>query len=255
MRIKKLFTLLCILFLYTAQSLAQQNIVQVYRADSRPPQQIFIQNGGFHPWGTNADLAEHIQNYSLGADQPAEGSAFVATTTNEEQAIRWGVEMSSPDEEPFYVYNIRPTANFYSVVLSLQAFYARTGDRRYLKLLNAYEEQREYAAFNGISVTQIRGVDVYEYDPNSGDYGTTHSISNPLYQAVQTTANVSAFSQLPQLPREIVSPATYCAMNMTHSPHYSASFAASTKTSKFIKELSQCNAGLLTMAFLYTSFF
>ncbi|PHM47581.1 scabin-related ADP-ribosyltransferase [Xenorhabdus miraniensis] len=255
MRILKLFTLLCILFLYTAQSLAQQNVDTVYRIDSRPPQQIFILNGGFHPWGTNADLAEHIQDYSLGTNQPAEGSAFVATTSNEEQAIEWGVMMSSSSEERFYVYNIRPTANFYSVVLSLQSFYARTGDRRYLELLNTYEEQKEYAAFNGISVTQIRRVDVYEYDPNRGDYGRTSSILNPLYQEVQTTANGNPFSQLPQLPREIVTPATYCAMNMTHSHHYSASLAASTKTRKFIKELSQCNASLSIMAFLYTSFF
>ncbi|MDC9613485.1 enterotoxin A family protein [Xenorhabdus khoisanae] len=255
MRLLKLFTLLCILFLYTAQSLAQQNVDTVYRVDSRPPERIFIPNGGFHPWGTNVDLAEHIQNYSLGTDQPAEGSAFVATTTNEEQAIEWGVDMS--DRERFYVYNIRPTANFYSVVSSLQAFYDITSDQRYLELLDIYAQQQEYVALNGIPVTQIRGVDVYEYDPDSGDYGTTHSIPNPLYQAVQTTANVRPFSQLPRLPREIVTPATYCAMNMTHSPHshYSASLVVSTNTPKFIKELSQCNAGLSTMAFLYTSFF
>ncbi|CEE90839.1 hypothetical protein XNA1_2950002 [Xenorhabdus nematophila str. Anatoliense] len=68
--------------------------------------------------------------------ETAEASIFVATSANRDWVIEWGVYFQDGDEEEFYIYDIRPTSNFYSVILTFQALYARTGNRQYLSLIN-----------------------------------------------------------------------------------------------------------------------
>ncbi|REF26880.1 pertussis toxin subunit 1 [Xenorhabdus cabanillasii] len=252
MKILKLLSLLCVLFLCTAQSHAQQQVNRVYRMDSRSPAEIFRSaGGGFSPRGTNDNIAEHIQEYS-DAGHRAAASAFISTTVNQEVAIAWGVGFQ--DGETFYVYDIRPTFRFYSVVLSLQRLYAQTGNRNYLRLIRVYEDQAEYVALGGISVTQIHGAQAFLYDESSGSYIEGSYILNNLYQDAETTANVSPYTPRSQLPTEIITPETYCALNLT-LPRYRVRLTASTHKYPFLSKSRQCHDSLLTIAYLYTSFF
>ncbi|CCW31450.1 exported hypothetical protein [Xenorhabdus nematophila F1] len=138
MEILKRLSLLSVLFLYTVQSHAQPPVpvTHVYRMDTRHPDTIFRSaGGGFAPRGTNDDITEHVQEVIF-QGETAEASIFVATSANRDWAIEWGVYFQDGDEEEFYIYDIRPTSNFYSVILTFQALYARTGNRQYLSLIN-----------------------------------------------------------------------------------------------------------------------
>ncbi|MEX0445144.1 enterotoxin A family protein [Xenorhabdus sp. SGI246] len=252
MRILKLFSLLCVLFLYISQSYAQQQVNKVYRMDTRPPERIFrTTGGGFSPWGTNNNIVEHVQEYG-DIEHAAAASAFVSTTANEEVAIDWGVNFEN--RQTFYIYDIRPTTNFYSVILSLQNLYAQTGNTNYLRLINVYEDQEEYVAIRGIAVTQIRGAQEFLYDWVSNAYVEGDYISNRVYQDLETTANVGPYISSTQLPREVVTTETYCALNLsTFSRRYDR-LAASTHTYPFLRKWKQCHDGLSITAFLSASF-
>ncbi|WP_157879458.1 enterotoxin A family protein [Xenorhabdus poinarii] len=251
MRTLKVFSLLCILFLYTIQSYAQQPVDKVYRMDTRPPEEIFHPaKGGFSPWGTNDNLVEHVQGV-FDREHRATASAFVSTTTDRDFAINWGRGFGM---EIFYVYEIRPTANFYSVVRSLQRLYAQTGRREYWSLMNLCENQAEYVAIRGIGVTQIRGVHRFRYSENDHAYIEDDYLNNELYQNYRTEANPVAYIPTAQLPSEAITPETYCAMNLTASHRYSIRFAAKAHTCPFLKERRQCHDALSTIAFLNASF-
>ncbi|MDC9592404.1 enterotoxin A family protein [Xenorhabdus sp. IM139775] len=253
MKILKLLYLLCVLFLYTTQSYAQQQVNHVYRMDTRCPDEIFRSaGGGFFPAGTNDNIVEHVQEYS-DAGHRAAASAFVATTANREAAIEWGVDFQ--EGRTFYVYDIRPTSRFYSVVLSLQRLYAQTGNRSYLRLIRIYEEQAEYVALGGIAVTQVQGAQEFLYDESSDSYVEGRYRINNLYQDAETTANVTPYTPRSQLPSEVITSETYCALNLTTS-RYSARLTASTTHHKypFLGKLKRCHDSLLTMAFLNASF-
>ncbi|MDX7992146.1 hypothetical protein [Xenorhabdus littoralis] len=256
MKILKLLSLLSVLCLYTAQSHAQPTapVTHVYRMDSRLPDTIFRPppaegrpaEGGFAPRGTNDNIAEHVQEVTF-QGEVAESSIFVATSANRDWTIHWGADFQ--DERPFYIYDIRPTSNFYSAILSFQALYARTGNRQYLNLINTYSEQEEYPARGGISVTQIYGAREFHYDSDIDDYVEGEYTLNRYYVDIDTAANPGPYTPISQIPREIIVPETYCALNLS-MPRDSARFNARTDKYPFLRKLRLCHDSLLTIAFL-----
>ncbi|MDX7999257.1 hypothetical protein FE394_08590 [Xenorhabdus sp. Reich] len=249
MKILKLLSLLSVLCLYTAQSHAQQTdpVTHVYRMDTRHPDTIFLPaQGGFAPWGTNDNIVEHVQDATLQGEN-AEASIFVSTSANRDWTIQWGVLFQGREE--FYIYDIRPTFNFYSAISSFQALYARTGDPRYFNLIDTYSAQEEYSARGGIPVTQIYGAREFHYDPDSGDYVEGEYALNRYYVDIDTAANPTPYTPISQIPREIIVPETYCALNLS-MPRDSARFNARTDKYPFLRKLKLCHDSLLTIAFL-----
>ncbi|PHM73499.1 enterotoxin A family protein [Xenorhabdus kozodoii] len=260
MRILKFLYLLCVVFLYTAQSYAQPPITKVYRVDSRPLERI-IRAGGFHSRGTNDDIARHVQGpdafVPLEQETPADLSAFVATSTNREFTYEFGGSFPDDVHDPFYIYDIRPTANFYSVVLTLEHLYQQTGNDEYRRLISVFGDQAEYAAFGSIDISQVHGAQRYVYVSSrntyvrNGDY-----IPNPSYQEAETYPNTGPYIQQVQSPSEIITSETYCASNWTSpTSYYPVRHAASTHEKyPFLTKLKVCHDSLSTIAFLNACF-
>ncbi|CAM4007800.1 enterotoxin A family protein [Xenorhabdus thuongxuanensis] len=248
MRILKLFYLLCALFLYIAQSYAQPPIDRVYRMDFRPLERIII-DGGFLPLGTNDDIVQHVQGVDLEGSIGG-NSAFVSTSTDREFAFEWGADFNEA-HEPFYIYDIRPTPNFYSVLLSLEYLYQQTDDSRYQNLINTFGHQAEYVALGGISIEQVYGMQEYVYDQGAGDYVERGGyIPNTLYRGVQTGPNAGPYIQHSQPQNEIITSVSYCALNLS-LPRYSVRLTASTHDKyPFLKKLKICHDSLSTITFL-----
>ncbi|MDX7987137.1 hypothetical protein FE392_07300 [Xenorhabdus sp. 12] len=254
MKIKTLLSLFYLLFLYVVQSYAQTppSVTRVYRMDTRNPNVIFRPaEGGFSPAGINDNIAKHVQVASFpNPGPPEEASIFVSTSASRDFATRWGAGFLNG--ETFYVYEIRPTPNFYNTTLSLQALYDRTGNREYETLMETYEYQEEYAAREGIDVTQIYNAREFVYDPNSGGYveGALHE--NQYYQDADTTVNPDPYIPTSLIPSEVIEPVTYCALNRSHSHFESYMARISKRTDKypFLKELKECHDSLLLDSFL-----
>ncbi|MBE8595207.1 enterotoxin A family protein [Xenorhabdus sp. BG5] len=251
MKILKFLYLLCVVFLYIAQSYAQPPINIVYRMDFRPLERI-IRDGGFRPLGMNDDIAQHVQGVE--PQNEADRSAFVATSTDPEFVFEWGADFDD-EHDPFYIYDIRPTSNFYSVVSSLQYLYQQTDNNEYRRLINTFGYQSEYVAVGGIDISLVRGVWEYVYDNSthyyvqSGDY-----IRNPSYQHDITEPNTGPYIQHSQPQNEVITAVSYCALNLS-LPRYSARLVAHTSDKyPFLKKLKICNDSLSTIAFLNASF-
>ncbi|MBD1227854.1 enterotoxin A family protein [Xenorhabdus griffiniae] len=262
MNILKHLYLLCIVFLCTVQSYAQPpgQVYTVYRMDFRPLEKI-IAEGGFRPWGTDDDVAQHVQEEEIEpqdeqAPDPANMSAFVATSADQRFAYEWGVESSYAQHEPFYIYSIRPTSNFYSVILTFKYLYQQTNNDKYLELIDDYGHQQEYiAAQGGIDITQVHGVQRYEYDISTRTYIKSGDfIPNPSYQQAVTVPNAGPYIQRTQPQNEIITAVSYCALNLS-LPRYSFRLVASTPDKyPFLKKVRICHDSLSTIAFLNASF-
>ncbi|CDL82990.1 enterotoxin A family protein [Xenorhabdus szentirmaii] len=257
MKIKTLLSLFCLLFLYTAQSYAQtppSAVTRVYRMDTRNPNVIFRPvEGGFSPAGTNDNIAEHVQVASFpNPGPPEEASIFVSTSASRDFAIHWGSDFLHG--ETFYVYEIRPTSNFYNAMSSLQALYNQTGNREYLTLIRAYEEQEEYAAREGIAVTQIVNAREFVYDPNTYRYVEGELRVNQDYEEEDTTVNPDPYIPVSQAPStsHIIEPVTSCALNLDkfHFDHMMIRMSDKMDKYSFLKELKACHNSLLLNAFL-----
>ena len=110
------YVLCCLLF--SAAAAEVEDLPEfVYRADRRGPKVVF--ETGFPALGNNANLLEHLSGVSCSKDEGQGTSAFVDTTASLTFAIKWGKMFDRTFEEPFYVYEIRPTKNFYDCAESL----------------------------------------------------------------------------------------------------------------------------------------
>ena len=97
---------------------AQQPITRVYRADSRPPAEIFLY--GFSGRGNNMDVLAHTLGGSCDEPDPARASVWVSTSSEREEAVGFatGHLEGLPTQGPstaMYVYAIRADATYVSV--------------------------------------------------------------------------------------------------------------------------------------------
>ena len=122
----------------------------VYRADFRDPRLIF--QSGFRHIGQNTNILEHVQGTTCSYG-PNPSTAFVATTSEEAFAVKWGGDQIWIDNEkgPYvFIYKIRATPAFYSAYDSLLNIYRRTRKKKYQSAADKYQYQKEWLAFNGI---------------------------------------------------------------------------------------------------------
>jgi hypothetical protein len=208
-------------------------ITQVYRADSRPPEEIF--QHGFTGRGGNLDVLEHALLASCTANDLHEASAFVAMTADESQATLFGAEQleDRPGGGPdvgFWVYTIRADATFFSVPRVVErvveAGYAqRQGytpdDARIASQLLQTTELVEEAEVLATAVPRTLVMEAYRVwlDPDGDlDYGQT--LRNPSYIHANTQAESEGVPLDPYIPPGSLTPyddapprATTCAMS------------------------------------------
>ena len=146
-----LFSVALLISLFSRDSLG--NIIVpnfVYRADFRDPQLIF--QNGFKHIGQNTNILEHVQGVTCSYG-PDPSTAFVATTSEESFAERWGgdqIWIDSKKGPHVFIYKIRATPEFYSAYDSLLKSYRRTKQKKYQSAADKYQYQKEWLAFNGI---------------------------------------------------------------------------------------------------------
>lgn len=195
-----IFGLLCLF----STLLHAKPVYTVYRADSRAYGDVF--QNGFQAWGNNINFNAHILGISTATG--SRNSAFISTTSSEDVADRFARERTLVLSQPYYIYNIRPTNNFYSALNTMYHLYDLHNVRVPNTTRATLAKEQEYAAYSYISPVQIRSVTVLEYVD-----GVIHQliVLNPHYQYDVTHTNTSPYTgsdsdQLNVSPRLLVSP-------------------------------------------------
>lgn len=216
-----------------------------YRSDSRAPTgNDGIFNTGFIPWGENDNLLEHVEAASLGEHGGSPTSAFVATSTDSDVAV--GVSASEEgDGTEFYLYEVRPTDNFYSVETSFREW--GRADAGYLEALEDFGDQHEYAAFAGISSEQIRRATLYRIE--NGIPVPSTVINNPHYREETSAANTGPYPHMYPSGDETQFSTTYACANNTAYASANESILLGEKGG-FYKKMQKCNALLLAETFM-----
>lgn len=163
LKTKNTYLIVTLFIVNPAFAINQVNIV--YRADSRPPEEI-TQAGGMFPFSDlpqDNDLLHHFEGESLDGYT----SAFVSTTASLRHAIDHAAFTARiSDTEPFdpefetYLYMIRPAENFYSIDESFNHARETSADNTHLytklsDLLRDYGGMEEWAALGGFADTRI----------------------------------------------------------------------------------------------------
>ncbi|OCQ52013.1 Pertussis toxin subunit 1 precursor [Photorhabdus australis subsp. thailandensis] len=184
----------------TILSVNSYAIDYVYRVDGRPPEEIFKE--GFFPWGNNTSLSQHVNGTSCGRNGT---SAYVATTSNRDQAMRIAATLFSAqrirgeNRPPLYLYTIRADRNIYSVRTSARHLIS-LGDSSFTERTNhSIDIQQEYVAIvppgsaqgtPAIRPQQIMSADRLTYnEDNFRAESITPSIRNEIYLNSRAHAN------------------------------------------------------------------
>lgn len=175
-----LLCLLCVSIFAWSPWAMGDNPAWVYRFDTRPPDQIF--SHGFVPYGINADLVAHVDGTSLAEHT----SAFVATTDDPEvisAILLRHAELNPRESDPLWVYQIRPTENFFDVDASLATVAPNMAVYNRARILRArYGWQHEWAAFGPIHPIQILSARQYRITPQ-GRVEFVQERANPAYRS------------------------------------------------------------------------
>lgn len=186
----------------------------VYRADDRGPDVVF--QTGFLPHGTNINVESHLTGWSSGAYvlSSNRNSNFISTTIDYDTAVSFAGEHVRSGEY-YYVYDIRPTENFYSAEETMNSIanyqqVSLSNELRYLLI-----GEGEYFSYGEIPNTLIRSVDVYYRNPITHQVTEQGSYSNANYREDDTHTNTGAFTISAHFP--IQNRPVLNAMSSTHS--------------------------------------
>lgn len=127
-----------------------------YRADTRPPDEIF--RHGFTPSGSNPSLFQHVVGFTCRPGEQTSG--FIATSSSEQFATGWGRDTFA-DGVHFYVYRIRASLHFYNAGQSLFQASHRTGDQVYEYAGWTYLAESEWVTPRAIPATDV--IEATEY--------------------------------------------------------------------------------------------
>jgi pertussis toxin subunit 1 len=150
-RIVSLLLVAACLLLPALDAVAQP-IGRVYRADSRPPEDMFF--SGFHGRGNNRDLLAHTLGEACEETDPARASAWVSTSARRETAIGFadghleGIPGSGP-QHSMWIYTIRPDHTYFDVhgVLRAAVSAGRSGQHGYT---NAHAQTLEHLLYTTV---------------------------------------------------------------------------------------------------------
>lgn len=193
MIIKKLSSLLLIsLFSVFSNFIYAMPVSKVYRADSRPPSEVF--SSGFHAWGTNINFNAHILGVS--GRRGSRNSAFIPTTSIVNRANAFAIDLLNVSRDRrSYVYNIRPTANFYSASTTMYYIYDESKKRVPDDVRSVLVEEQEYSAYQHIPPELIESVTIHER--LSDNTISTSIVRNMNYRPDNTTSNEEPFTTRP----------------------------------------------------------
>ncbi len=151
----------------------------LYRSDYREPYEIFMR--GFQSWGNNNNLLWHVRGSTIATinNRNQCGSAFISTSTRRQEAIKFNA--CSTNKCDFYIYEISPTGNFYSVKNSFQSACINFCEFEYFEAIENFERQDEYAAFKHISPSQIFRATRYMYNHLTHTYQRAETRKNARY--------------------------------------------------------------------------
>lgn len=186
-------SLLLIIFLLISQSVFAIPPTLLYRADTRPPEEIFIH--GFYPSGTYDGLVQHFLS-NIGSDSVFEEeemrSAFIGATDDFHDVALTFARQHIKDMglNQTYIYGIVPDEHFYNVIDSIRAHITQIISEGKEDKLSAYirtlreaiddfEWEHEWIANQPIAGNRIRWVrrvvrsgegdiDVEDFINNSG---------------------------------------------------------------------------------------
>lgn len=136
----------------------------LYRADLRSPDDLF--ENGMRSIGTNDDLKLHVQGQSCHyASGPSRAlSAFISSSASKDEANKHinKILRKLTNVNTAYVYQIRPTQNFFSVTHSMLHFLDKKKQQEpesshegLEKLIAAQEQMQEWVAKYQIDASQI----------------------------------------------------------------------------------------------------
>ncbi|UGA36174.1 hypothetical protein JOS77_16955 [Chromobacterium haemolyticum] len=104
---KKISFLLCFLvsLLFSSFSFSQPvsrswPVSKVYRADSRPPEDVF--KNGFSAWGININFNAHV--LGLSGSSGSRDSAFIPTTSAESIAQRFATDLRNVSSQGCHIF-------------------------------------------------------------------------------------------------------------------------------------------------------
>ncbi|MEE8659043.1 hypothetical protein CGLAMM_08175 [Acetobacteraceae bacterium EV16G] len=166
--------------LFASASYAIDTPMQVYKVSFQPPETVF--NAGFVSPGHDRDLIRYVSGVSTGDEH----SGYIST-------LEWIVDATSISEatarrnpeRPIYIYEIRPTENFFNVGQSiLQAWRvlppgAAREQVNDLYLATRHWSRTTWAASAAIAGDQIYGARRYYWNNGQPHFGPR--IVNPNY--------------------------------------------------------------------------
>lgn len=146
--------LLFFLLSFSALSIAYDNPMILYRIDNRAPD--FVFNNGISSWGWNDNVVDHID----GASIENRSSIYVSTTESMNVINRMALSLIRDGAASnYWIYEIRPTSNFYSISNSIAQAILSTNDddlrANYISLRDTIAWEREWAAVRHIRYDQV----------------------------------------------------------------------------------------------------
>ncbi|WP_273992286.1 scabin-related ADP-ribosyltransferase [Vibrio parahaemolyticus] len=178
-----------LLLIITSLSYKSYAISTVYRGDSREPADVF--QNGFLAWGTNVNVNAHV--LGLSGARGSRNSAFIPTTPVSSRARTFAIDLLNTSSNGMaYIYNIRPTHNFYNMITSMYHLYDSTGTLVPISVREMINIEREYAAYSNIPPQLIRSVTILTRLSN-GDIREEVQ-ANPNYTDDNTHANEEPFT-------------------------------------------------------------
>ncbi len=195
-----LLTAACLLL--PALDTAAQPITRVYRADSRPPHEIFAH--GFQGRGANMDLLAHTLGESCEETSIARASTWVSTSARRETAVGFaighleGIPGHGP-QNAMYIYTIRPDHSYVDVraVMRRAAAAGRAGQDGYTAAQGQTLEHLIYTTVIGgeeevvthhVDPGNILSADIVFFDAND-DFIEEATVVNDDYRQLDSEAS------------------------------------------------------------------
>lgn len=179
-----------------------QSITRVYRADARPPHEIFLH--GFQGRGANMDLLAHTLGASCEETNLARASTWVSTSAERETAVGFAMghleslNVIGP-RSPMYIYTIRADHTFVDVrgVMRRAAVAGHVGQQGYTAAQAQTLEHLIYSTVIGgeeevvthnVEPANILSAQIVYFDA-ADDFVEEAVIVNPDYRPLHTQAS------------------------------------------------------------------
>ena len=173
----KKIILIILFILFNIQLSYARPVSKVYRADSRPPEEVFKK--GFVAWGNNINFHSHVNGVSGRKD-----SAFIPTTSSFKSSEKFAKDLLNvSSENKSYIYKIRATNNFYSALETVYYYHDKIKERVSDVLRSVLTEEQEYSAYINIPNQLIELVTIYTKE---GSEILEETMVNPHYSPEKT---------------------------------------------------------------------